>query len=616
MTLRANQPMGRQAGDTLLLDSTRGPAGPSLDDSIHEVAKRDKTADKAILGYARFDLIKYYDHLVFGEWNNRPLVDSQVQSLYQSFLANGVDHFNPIHAIPLVVPKKWLVEGSYSQDVDKHQELPILEISGSAPKVWKIKAAGGHHRTKAIEAWMKKINKEYEMQLAEERNVARSPADNIRQLQIEHINKAVRICLQKLAGMLEYGGQWMVTVFDESQIDEIIGLHISQNETKHIYMQLPEEGLIQQYKILSATGKNWSNVEHTMAGGIFAKQNELLTQDYIFSHLEMTVSSSTHYIYLPEMQFNQFYNMMFSSYGGIVADITMRLENRLRRCFNMISYDSRMGDAEMYQQLKQAHPVLAALSDPLREALNSVYEKHLGGQTAASYRLGNTNKDIWSKAYLRYKLDVIDVMEDYVRDKKKTQAINDLSDDVQTVLEGCATKASLVLHQHDNLHNFIHFPLMSRSVITTLVWNLIYHSHLKILQVSAWFSPLLYMAKAHGKDWTPGSASADMIRAIMCHPDYDPEQCMYAVTEIISSIFEMFPEFLHMEGQLVNINISCRVTKQQELQMVFGIADHGKESKCSMQKGKKKGKKNDDDDDDDDDGNDVKMGLKWATSRG
>jgi hypothetical protein len=150
----------------------------------------------------------------------------------------------------------------------------------------------------------------------------------------------------------------------------------------------------------------------------------------------------------------------------------MRLENRLRWCFNTISYDSRKGDAEMYQQLKQAHPVLAAISDPLREALNSVYEKHLGGYTAASYRLGNTNEDIWSKAYLQYKLDVIDVMEHYVRDKKKTHAMNDLSDDVQTALEGCAAKASLVLRQRDNVHDFVHFPLMSRSVITTLVRNL------------------------------------------------------------------------------------------------------------------------------------------------
>jgi hypothetical protein len=75
----------------------------------------------------------------------------------------------------------------------------------------------------------------------------------------------------------------------------------------------------------------------------------------------------------------------------------------------------------------------------------------------------------------------------------------------------------------------------------------------------------------------------------------------YPFMQIISSIFEMFPEFLNMEGQLANINIPRRVTKQRELQMVFGIADDGKERKRSAQKGKKRGKKSDDEDDDDDD---------------
>ncbi|KAG1818592.1 uncharacterized protein BJ212DRAFT_1479593 [Suillus subaureus] len=50
------------------------------------------------------------------------------------------------------------------------------------------------------------------------------------------------------------------------------------------------------------------------------------------------------------------------------------------------------------------------------------------------------------------------------------------------------------------------------------------------------------MAKAHGKDWNPGSASAEMIWAVMTHSDYDPEQCGGTVAEIVSSIFEMFPD--------------------------------------------------------------------------
>ncbi|KAG2063580.1 hypothetical protein BDR04DRAFT_1123162, partial [Suillus decipiens] len=588
-TARTREEKGWEGGKCL------NYAGPSLDDSVNEVTNCNKIANKAIMGFARFDLIKHYSHLEFGKWNDRPLVESQVQSLYQSFLINGADRFNPAHAIPLVVHKEWLEEGSYEKDLDERRELselPILKMSGNAPKEWKIIAAGGHHRTKAIEAWMKKMEKEHELVLAEETHVTDLLAGESGQDQIDHIDKVVRPRRQKIEGVLEYGGQWIVTIFDRGQVSEIIGLHISRNETKHVYMQSPEEGLIQKYRMLHAKGQSWSDIEHTTAGGVFAKQNELLCQDYVFNHLATIVSSGTHYIHAPEMQFTQFYDTMFSSYGGILADVTMRLENRLRLCFNTVPYKPKKGkdgDTEIYQQLKQAHPVLDAISGSLREALNDVYEKHLGGNTPASYRFGNTNEDIWLKSYLLYKFDVVSTMKDYVKDQL---AIKHLPVDVRTALEGCAAKAALVLGQSDDIEDFGYFPLMSRSVGTTLIRNLCMIER-SIFEVSAWFSPFLYMAKAHGKDWNPGSASAEMIRAIMAHPDYDPEQRGGVVAEIVSLIFEMFPEFLNMEGQITNINMAQRVTQQRELQLAFGIADDGKNSRrrgTNAVQGKRKGK--------------------------
>lgn len=77
-----------------------------------------------------------------------------------------------------------------------------------------------------------------------------------------------------------------------------------------------------------------------------------------------------------------------------------------------------------------------------------------------------------------------------------------------------------------------------------------------------------------------------------------------AFIQIVSSIFDMFPEFLNMEGQIANINMPRRVTQQRELQSAFGIADGGKSSRRSgtnAAKGKKKGKKGSDEDDDKDD---------------
>ncbi|KAG2351256.1 hypothetical protein BDR07DRAFT_1386325 [Suillus spraguei] len=80
-----------------------------------------------------------------------------------------------------------------------------------------------------------------------------------------------------------------------------------------------------------------------------------------------------------------------------------------------------------------------------------------------------------------------------------------------------------------------------------------------------------------------------MIRVIMAHSDYDPEQREGAVAEIISLIFEMFPEFLNMEGQIANINIP------------YGGQNSGKAGTNST-KGKKKAKKDGDEDEDEDAG--------------
>jgi hypothetical protein len=59
-----------------------------------------------------------------------------------------------------------------------------------------------------------------------------------------------------------------------------------------------------------------------------------------------------------------------------------------------------------------------------------------------------------------------------------------------------------------------------------------------IIQFSSWFSPLIYMASVHGKYWTPGSASADMIRALFAHPDIIADKRAIAI-EIVSCVISI-----------------------------------------------------------------------------
>ena len=63
-------------------------------------------------------------------------------------------------------------------------------------------------------------------------------------------------------------------------MDAGLGLHISRNETKHVYMESPLEGLIQTFKTMKVEGQDWRKVKLVMMLRMNAtKQHELLKQD-------------------------------------------------------------------------------------------------------------------------------------------------------------------------------------------------------------------------------------------------------------------------------------------------------------------------------------------------
>ncbi|KAG1806219.1 uncharacterized protein BJ212DRAFT_1485980 [Suillus subaureus] len=470
---KAKTKAGREkVGNTALLDSHQGSGTASLDHNVKEDARLDKSANKAIVGYAHFDLMENYNSLSFGGWNPCPLMQNQVQSLYQSFLINGVNRFNPIHAFPLVLPKEWIVKDTMEKDHKKRDELPILCISDKALKDWKIKAADVY--ALEIEEWHMEKQAVEDIVAAEINNI-----DNM---------ATVKQCLHRLREVLEYYGQWIVIVFDANQVDDLVGIHISRNETKHIYMQSPKEGLIQRYKMLEANNKTSWHIECIpMAKGPAAKQTELLSQDYVFGHLKNLVSSGTYYIHSPEMQLNQFHKVMLSGYGGLIAYATAHLENQLCWCFNTVSdtlaeYQKieaksktstsfqklKIKKEEILEDLKWAMPVLNAISDPLCDKLKSIFDTHLGNNTPASYRFGDDQDEMWLTIFKEYSYAVVTAMDEYANEVLSANETKDLDLDVCSTLLGCAGKAALVLY-NSNRVNYCSFPFMSYSVITTLV---------------------------------------------------------------------------------------------------------------------------------------------------
>ncbi|KIK22157.1 hypothetical protein PISMIDRAFT_23793 [Pisolithus microcarpus 441] len=175
--------------DTLLAD-TRPGSGPQLEKEIEEANAMNEQVKKALLGYARFDILQNCDVLKFGKWNPRQLLPSQVAALGNSFLINGVDRFNYSYAMPLVMDKSSIEEGSYMPTPDAGPNLPELKLRDGLPKDFKITAAGGQHRVAALKDWYAKKKAQLEECIKEQQAILSADAYEARftiQLAMENL---------------------------------------------------------------------------------------------------------------------------------------------------------------------------------------------------------------------------------------------------------------------------------------------------------------------------------------------------------------------------------------------------------------------------------------------
>ncbi|KAG9309437.1 hypothetical protein JVU11DRAFT_10691 [Chiua virens] len=93
------------------------------------------------------------------------------------------------------------------------------------------------------------------------------------------------------------------------------------------------------------------------------------------------------------------------------------------------------------------------------------------------------------------------------------------------------------------------------------------------ISVSSWFTPYVYLVKAHGREWLPGSASADMIRAILGHPSLNTENRDLAVHAICKVFLEVFEVFLALEIELTSRTIPPRPESVKDIASYFSLAE-------------------------------------------
>lgn len=401
--------------DTLLVGERKKPTGPKLEEAIEDVNKKNAKAKTALLGYARFDVIANRDRMEFDVYNQRPIEPNHVHGILSSFQVNGVDRFNQLHAIPLVVNKSWLEPGSFIAMGDTPDLLPELKINDSAPRDWKVIAAGGQHRVTALGKWQTQIEKRLKEKKREESTILSTNTEMVGEDTLQLLNTEVRAMIYEMEAILANKGQWIVSIFDDSKVDTSLGLHLAKNETKYVYMESPMEGLVQRFKSMKAEGLSNHDVKPIpRSKGTSAKQCELLKQDYVWGLIQCFDDAGTQFWQSKRIiQFNQFYSTMFSSYGGIIAYLAVDLDHRLQMCFNTIDItetevntilklpgdDSTKHKGQkkagiIFDKLKTAECVQGAISSGIRDAIEECFTTFISNSSATDY-FANLHADQW-----------------------------------------------------------------------------------------------------------------------------------------------------------------------------------------------------------------------------
>ncbi|KAI6038247.1 hypothetical protein EDC04DRAFT_2604162 [Pisolithus marmoratus] len=313
-------------------------------------------------------------------------------------------------------------DGSRSHHKGKKAKLlPELKLKDGLPLDFKLAAAGSQHQLYALVKWYDIKCKQLEEWKWEEASVLSEDAATISEDVIDDLNKRIKPNVKTLEGVLACGGQWLVMLYDKNKISKQLGLHISHNKTKHVYMESLMEGLIQIFRAHCAADKTFKDITTIAhAKGTPAKQRELLKLDYVWDVMSYFDAAGTHFWHSDIMKFGDFYNTMMTSYGGILAYVVRKSESCLCYCFNtlllddtdvdvlLMSIKSDPNDAAsttvlrgIYNSLKSASPVISAITSGIRLIINKCFIMFFGDTQAAS-NFANPSSKEWVTVFAQY----------------------------------------------------------------------------------------------------------------------------------------------------------------------------------------------------------------------
>ncbi|KAI5991331.1 hypothetical protein EDC04DRAFT_2911608 [Pisolithus marmoratus] len=466
--MRAGEGSKKRVEDTFLMDQTAAKA-PKLEETIEQLNVKNEKIKQAMLG------------LQFGKWNPCLLIKAQIMSLMESFQVNTVDRLNPAHVIPLIIPKNLIKCGMYMTEISNKSPIPVLQVRDDAPTNWILPAAGGQHRVAALEIWLEKKHAQLNKYIVKERALRKQDPTNVDEAKLKQWNEGAKKEKDVLEGVVEYEGAWLVSLFDDSMIDESLALHIAQNETKHVYMESLMEGLIQLFKIMKAQGSDYWQVKLVpQSKGNASRQRELLRQDYVWDMLSQFDTAGIHYWHTDFMLFTEFYMMMMASYGGsyicykILTYLVGCLEHKLHMCFNLVEVDEKEKAEAAQEKLEQlfdalhdAMPIPEAISNGIREAINKCFPICIANMLGI-HEIGNQSSTDWATIFAQYASEVPQKIQEQVMILQEQGDLDKLHSEVSHALKTCVIKSKIIFACDTRHEDYAGFPFMSRSVFKIL----------------------------------------------------------------------------------------------------------------------------------------------------
>lgn len=145
--MQATKGKGKARSTAVEVDGEDGMSG---NEGGVKVDHRDPQAQAAAFTVNVMNVLDPPLPLEFGRWNDRPMVPSVAQGLFDTMKSQQVHAYKFMNLIPLVASKSEIDPSCVSLDYTRGENGPVLKLTAEGLRRKVIVAAGGRHRVEAV----------------------------------------------------------------------------------------------------------------------------------------------------------------------------------------------------------------------------------------------------------------------------------------------------------------------------------------------------------------------------------------------------------------------------------------------------------------------------------